>query len=121
MLKTILLVAAFGIAVNLAAAELSGKWVGSMASGNTVGSPTARIYLTLQRNGDAISGTLAYEDESKQVTIEKPALNGDQLTFEVHDNPTRVVKFRLTIGEDSLNGEATSGDRAIQIAMTRPN
>ena len=120
MLKTVLFIAAFGIA-SLAAAEVSGKWVGSMASGNSVGSPTARIYLTFQQNGDAITGTVAYGDESKQAAIEEPALNGDQLTFEVHDNPTRVVKFRLTVGEGSLKGEATSGDRTIKIAMTRPN
>jgi hypothetical protein len=120
VLKTIALVAFLGIG-NLAAAEVSGKWIGSMASGNSVGSPTARIYMTFQQSGDSISGTVAYGDESKQAPIEKTVLNGNQLTFEVHDNPTRVVKFRLTVGEASLDGEATSADRTIKITVTRPN
>jgi len=121
MVKTPLLVAVFSIALGLAADDVSGKWVGDVASGESAGNPTARIYLTLHRSGDAISGTLAYKDESKQVRLENPSLKDDELTFEVHDNPTRVVRFMLTIGKGSLNGEATSGGQTRKIAMTRPN
>jgi hypothetical protein len=102
------------------AAEISGKWVGSMASGNSVGSPTATVYLNLRQQADAIAGTIAFQDETKQVPIEKPQLKGDQFTFEVHDNPDRVVKFRLTASEETLSGEGTSGEKVVKIKLTRP-
>ena len=91
-----------------------------MASGNSVGSPTATAYLTLRQQGDTLAGTLAYQDETKQVAIERPELKGDQLTFDIHDNPSRMVKFRLTVSEGALNGEGTSGDRVVKIKLNRP-
>jgi hypothetical protein len=121
MLKTLVFLVAIAFAAHLKAADVSGKWVGDMSSGNTVGNPTARVFLTLEVSGDAVSGSLAYQDESKLVQIEKPVLHGDQLTFELHDNPTRIVTFKLTISANALRGSASSGERTIKIALARPN
>ena len=54
MFKAVLLVA-LASAATLVAGEVSGKWVGTIKNGNYVGNTTDRVYLTLQRNGDAIS------------------------------------------------------------------
>jgi hypothetical protein len=118
MFKTALLVA-LASATTLVAGEVSGKWVGTIKSGNSAGNTTDRVYLELQRNGDAISGTVTYQDETKRT--EKPELTGDQLTFEIHDNPNGVIKFRLTVGENSIKGEATSEYRVIKLVMTQSN
>ena len=103
----------------LFAADLSGKWVGIMTSGSRGGSSTATLFLRLQREADTLAGTVAYQDETKQVAIEKPQLRGDQLTFEVHDNPARIIKFRLTVAEGTLEGEGASGDRVVKIKLNR--
>jgi hypothetical protein len=62
---------------------------------------------------------MAYRDETKQAPIEAPEVNGDQLTFEVHDNPNRVVKFRFTASEGTLEGEGTSDDGVVRIKLSR--
>ena len=103
----------------LLAADVSGKWVGTMPSDNSVGNPTATLYLRIRKHADTILGTIAYQDESRQVAIEKPELKGDQLTFEVHDNPKRIVRFRFTVSEAMLDGEATSGDRVAKTNLRR--
>jgi len=107
-------------ASTLYATDVSGKWVGSMPSGSSTGAPTATIYLNLVQQADAVTGTVAYQDESRQAAIENPALKGDQLTFEVHDNPNKIVRFRFTVSERALDGEGASGDRVMKIKLTRP-
>jgi hypothetical protein len=122
---------------SLLAADVSGKWVGTMASGNGVGAATIKLYLVFHRSGDSISGTAAYGDESKPVQIENPSLNGNEMRFEVHDNPfdlldksadpkhrllrvSRVVKFNLAVSDDGLDGEADCDNRKLKIVMARP-
>jgi hypothetical protein len=102
------------------AADISGRWIGSMPSGSSNGSSTATVYLHLRQQADTVAGTLAYQDETKQVPIENPELKGDQLTFEVHDNPRRIVKFRFTVLQTRLDGEGTSGDRVVKVRFNRP-
>ena len=94
------------------AADISGRWVGTMPSGETV-------YLNLRQQADTLAGTIAFQNETKQVPIEKPGLKGDQFTFEVHDNPQRVVKFRFTVSEGTLDGEGTSGGRVVKVKFDR--
>ena len=81
---------------------------------------SGHLYLNLHQNGQEVSGTLAYEDDTREVAILKAELHGDQLTFEVHDNPTRIVKFRLTVTASALNGEARYEDRVAKVALSRP-
>jgi hypothetical protein len=61
-------------ACNLAAADLPVKWAGVMKLPT---GPPASVYVTLQQEGEAISGTLAYQDESRQIPLEKAELHGD--------------------------------------------
>ncbi len=90
-----------------------------MPSGESVGNREVTVYLNLRQQADTLAGTIAFRDETKQVTIEKPELKGDQFTFEVHDNPQRVVKFRFTVSEGTLDGAGTSGDRVVKVKFNR--
>jgi hypothetical protein len=97
------------------AADVSGTWSGIMGSATETG----RIYLTLKQDGQNISGMIAFGDENKPVPIEAPALKGNVLLFEAHDNLKRIVRFRLTVSGDMLTGEATSGDQTMPVNLTR--
>src|SRR4051812_30964066 len=99
---------------NLAAADLPTRWAGTMRPAD---GSVADVSLKLQQQGDTISGTLAYQDETRQIAIEKPELDRNQLTFQIHDNKNRVVSFRLTLGDDTLSGEARSADRVAEVRM----
>ena len=58
-----------------------------------------------------------YQD--KTARIEKPELTGDQLTFEIPGILNGVIKFRLTVGENAIKGEAASEYRVIKLVMTK--
>jgi hypothetical protein len=108
---------------NLAAADLSGKWTGTM---ETDGS-RVRIFITLnlfqpgtggQQHAPIVSGTVATGDETKPVPIEKAEIQGDTVTFEVHDNAGRIVKFHLSLLNRVLEGEARAGEQISRIALS---
>ena len=101
--------------VNAFGEDVFGKWAGTMGDSER----GAVVYLTVVQRDNAILGTLAYEDESKMVELENPILTGDELSFEIHDNPNRVVHFRLTISDGSLIGQASSNDRVLQVSLKR--
>lgn len=132
MFKFVLVIAlAIG---NLAAADLSGKWTGSMETNGS----RVRIFVALDKFqaqcaglqcAQSVSGTVATGDETKTVPIEKGGIQGDILTFEVHDNAGRIVKFRLSLtgffehGIDVqrvLSGEAEAGGQISKVSVSNP-
>src|SRR5205814_3947084 len=114
MFKCMALILSFASVIT--AADVSGTWSGMMGSTTEAD----RIFLTLKQDGQTISGTIAYFDESKPVPIEKAQLNENVLSFEVHDNPRRVVRISLTFSGVTLKGEATtSGDQVLPVNLTR--
>ena len=107
----LLLVLVIAAISKLAAADLSGKWTGTMETNGS----RVRIFVTLNlfqpsTGGQAIppivAGSVATGDESKPVQIEKGKIQGDTVSFEVHDNAGRIVKFRLSLTGLLLVGEA---------------
>ena len=82
----------------LAAADSAEKWSGTM---ETSDGPVP-IYLTLNRqpsdqarqHAEAVTGTLATAVESETVPIEKGEIQGDKLTFEIHDKAGEIVTFQ---------------------------
>ena len=81
---------------------------------------SGHLYLVLHQQDEEVSGTVAYEDDTRQVPILKGQLHGDVLTFEVHDNPTRIVKFRLTVTASGMTGQAAYEDRTAKVTLSRP-
>jgi hypothetical protein len=93
-------------AASLAAADVAGRWRGTitseMARETTGGSIPA--YLVLSQSGDRITGT-AGADEKMQFKIENASLQGDRLTVEASPKPDSVLRFVLTAKADILQGD----------------
>jgi TonB family protein len=124
MFKLFLVIALAAIS-NLAAADLSGKWTGAMETNGS----RVRIFLTLnlfqpstggQTHAPIVSGTVATGDETKPVPIEKGDIQGDTVSFEVHDNAGRIVKFRLSLNGTMLGGDAEAGGQVSKVSMSNP-
>jgi TonB family protein len=109
---------AFGLllllAASLTAAEVSGKWTGSMRSAIGPGVP---ISLTLQEQGDEISGSIAFNTDERQAPIEYAELRGERLTFQVPDRLNHIIAFQLTVGVRSISGEATSEGKTLKVNL----
>jgi|SRR5579871_738802 len=102
-----------------------GKWIGSMeTNGGRV-----RIFVTLDRFqggcagiqcSQTVSGTVATGDETNPVAIEKATIQNNTLTFEIHDNANRLVKFRLTLAGNVLGGEAEVDGQISTVSLYNP-
>jgi TonB family protein len=110
---------------NLAAADLSGKWTGTMETNGS----QVRIFVTLDKFliacagaqcAQAVSGTVATSDEAKTLPIEKDDIQGDTVSYHVHDNAGRIVKFRLSLTGSVLNGEAEVGGQVSKMSVSNP-
>ena len=84
----LLLLLSLSTAVGLNAAEVSGKWSGTMTPAG--GSPVP-VFLTLHEQGQEISGSIAFDAEARQAPIEKAQLRGDRLTFDAPDPVNHIV------------------------------
>jgi TonB family protein len=111
-----LLVIAAAAINTLVAADLSGKWTGTMETNGR----EVPIYLTLTQNGNAVSGAVVTGKETRQVRIEKVEFHDDELAFEVHDNVDRVVNFRLKLSETTMTGEATVQGQVSKVSLSLP-
>jgi TonB family protein len=100
--------------IDLAAADVRGRWTGAM---ETNGSPIG-IVVTLSQRGQELSGAVATSDDWEPAPIEKAELLGDTVTFEMHDNANRMVKFRLALTDGLMSGEVSVGDRISKIVLS---
>jgi hypothetical protein len=114
MLK--LFLAGVGAITTSVAAEVPGRWIATLKTGGS----SVDLCLTLNRQGEVVTGTIGYEDEAKLSPIENVAVSGNQLTFEAHDNANQVVAFRLNVADDSLSGQVTSGGQATKVTFRPP-
>ena len=110
-----LLVIAIALMSNLAAADVSWKWTGTM---KTNGSRIPVLVVLNQHNQDT-SGTVAIDDDAKPLPLEKAGIRGDTVTFEVHDSTGRVIGFRLLLSGAALRGEATVGGQISNVSLFR--
>jgi hypothetical protein len=85
-----LFLAVVGAITTSVAADLPGRWIATIKTGGS----SVDLFLTLNRQGEALTGTIAYDDEAKQSPIENVAVSGNQLAFEAHDNANQVEPFR---------------------------
>jgi TonB family protein len=99
----------------LLAADLSGSWRGVLERDGKRES----MSLTLRQQEQEVSGTLVFDGEVKRMPVEKPELNGDLLTFEVHDAGGRLIKFHVTVTGERMAGDADVGDQTSKIQMAR--
>jgi len=107
-----------------AAADVSGKWSGSMdmksPDGNANSTP---VYAELKQDGTAITGT-AGATGHEALPLEKGTIAGDQITFEVRIPDGGAYSVRLTIAGSQMKGEVTftgpgGGKQTAGITLTR--
>ena len=99
---TVLTLAAAG----LSAADLSGKWVGTMErlNGSPGGVKSDDHFVTLRQTGDSITGT-AGPKRDVQWEIKNARLDGSKLTFEVSaPGGNLVLAYTLEVTDDGLSG-----------------
>lgn len=102
---------------SLAAADLTGKWRGTitteMARDTTGGSIPA--YMILAQSDGKITGS-AGGDEKMQFKIQNGVLEGDRLTVEASPKQGSVLRFILIAKSDTLEGDVLENGTAIGTA-----
>ena len=106
-------------ALILSAADITGKWTGTLGPvGGEEGSPAL---LELKQTGTEITGSVG-PDESQRHTITKGSIDGNKVALEVTAEG-RSIKMNLVLEGDHLKGELvmTSGgqSRTAKLDVTR--
>ena len=121
MLK-LLLVTAATISI-MAAADFTGRWTGTMETNGS----RVRIFVTFtlfnpstggQLHAPVVTGTVA-TGEVRPVEIANVEQHGDELAFEVRDNASRLVKFRLNLTGGVITGEANADGQISKVSLSR--
>jgi hypothetical protein len=91
------------------AADVSGKWSGSMdmkgPDGQTQSMP---VTAEFKQDGKTVTGTAGREGDD-QLTVQKGTIDGDDFTFEV-EAPDGVYSVKLKVGDGQLKGEVKFSD-----------
>ena len=96
------------LTVLLTAADISGKWGGTVdvedpTDGSTI---STEVRAEFQQQADKISGKIGRQGEQESESIKDAKLEGTRLTFEVSSTEmSGVFKFALTLEGDGLEGE----------------
>ncbi len=103
------------LAAGLAAADLTGKWNGTVEFKGPDGSQTGGAFMELKQQGNEVTGQ-AGPNEGDLVPISNVKFDGKRLAFEVVGPEGRVFKLALEIAgegklEGTVNGETDSGDK----------
>jgi hypothetical protein len=96
------------LAATLMAADVSGKWTGTVNVEDPSGGPNieVRVRADLRQTADAITGAIGRQEDQTGETIRNATLDGKRLSFEVSSTEANgLVKFTLTLDGDRLDGE----------------
>jgi hypothetical protein len=86
----------------LAAADVSGKWTGTLTPDSGAEGPAL---LILEHKGESLTGT-AGPDEGQRFDILNGKVSGDKITFET-DSGKSVMKFELTLKGEEMAGQVS--------------
>jgi hypothetical protein len=77
------------------------------------------LFLTINQQDGKLSGSIATGNGAKPATIDSAELH-DGKFVDVHDNAGRLVKFRLELTGNGLDGESTVGGQTSKVSLARP-
>lgn len=97
------------------AASIAGKWTGAIYTNN---GPLPVSLVVNDENGN-LSGSARTAAMNRGAPIENAEIHGDELSFEIHDDLNRIVRFRLILAGASLGGEATAGTEVSKVTLSR--
>jgi hypothetical protein len=108
-------------AASLFAAEVTGKWRGSLEFTNDNGEPRkGSAFLDLKQEGTTVTGT-AGPNESESHQLRNGRFENNKLTFTVATDEANM-KAELLLESDELKGQVTRDDgsgRVIKLALKR--
>jgi hypothetical protein len=108
LIRLLLTLPLFLGAFGLGAADLSGKWSGSIEVVEDGQSRTVSVLLILKQDGTKLNGT-AGGDENDQHAITKATVDGDKVRLEI-DGGDVTFYLDLKVDGDQMTGEARRGD-----------
>jgi TonB family protein len=111
MLRSVLFLAA--LAGQLVAADFGGRWAGAMETGDT----RVPIYLFLNEQAGKIGGSVSTGVNARPLAIDNVDSTDAGLSFRVQTNTSRVLRFRLTLTNGVLAGEATVDGQTSKVAV----
>jgi hypothetical protein len=90
--------------ITLSAADITGKWSGSLTMTNAQGETNeGAAFVIFKQNGAEITGS-AGGDENQQFPITKGKIEGNRITFEVQsDGP--LYKVDVMLAGEHIKGE----------------
>jgi hypothetical protein len=113
-------------ALGLSAADLDGKWAGTIdvkdaGSGTTITTP---VQVQIEHKANALSGHIGRPEDNESVPIRNARVEGKTLYFEASNGETEgAVRFVLTLEGDRLEGEmkgsVDTGDIVGKVKLTR--
>ena len=115
------------LAARLAAADITGAWVGTVVVGDPSNGEkiTTTVKAQLEQKGGAISGKIGREHDQDLEQIRNGKLDGNTLTFEVQpEEATSPMVFTLTLVSDDrieggMKGAVDSGNITGTVQLTR--
>ena len=91
-----------------AAADVAGKWSGSLQTTRADGKPSDdKVFMTLAQKDADVTGTAGPSADIQQ-PIRNGKVSGDNLAFEMTTPDGAVVVFALTLANGHLKGEASA-------------
>jgi hypothetical protein len=110
------------LAVALAAApaaDISGKWSGTLTAQRDDGSKhedTALLILT--QKGTTITGTVGGHENDRH-PITKGTIDGNKIALEATLQNGRVMTFALSVENEDMKGTIQMGERTAQIVLKK--
>jgi hypothetical protein len=117
-MKSILLSLLLAAAWTLSAADLSGKWAGTVDMKEDGNAQAMSVVMIVKQDGNKLTGTAGVEED--QHPIQKGIVDGDTVTFEV-DSGEAIYYLELKLDGDQLSGAAKAGPdgEKMKIALKR--
>ena len=117
-MKSILLSLLLAAAWTLSAADLSGKWAGTVDMKEDGNAQAMSVVMIVKQEGNKLTGTAGVEED--QHPIQKGIVDGDTVTFEV-DSGEAIYYLELKLDGDQLSGAAKAGPdgEKMKIALKR--
>jgi len=102
----------------LSAADLSGKWAGTVDMKEDGNAQAMSVVMIVKQDGNKLTGTAGVEED--QHPIQKGIVDGDTVTFEV-DSGEAIYYLELKLDGDQLSGAAKAGPdgEKMKIALKR--
>lgn len=98
----------FSLPAALFGAEITGTWSGTIDVPDTANGTTIRtaVEAVFEQKGAAVSGGIGRQRDANKESIQKGAVDGAKLTFEVVSGETpSAMRFTLTVDGDRIGGE----------------